>query len=154
MDSDTTAPSPRPDIHILQLLRCGPPLADTWHPVMGHIEAGETAAACAWRELNEEVGLTPTDPALRGLWALEQVHPFFIAELDAIILSPRFAAEVAPGWSPTLNAEHFQHRWVAAADIHTMFMWPGQKSACREIAEHLLPEPSLMRDLVRVATPR
>src|SRR5690348_4989804 len=71
-------------IEFLQVLRASEPLGGTWHPVMGHIERGETAAACAVRELKEEVGLGHHDPALLGLWALEQVHPFYIAAIDAI----------------------------------------------------------------------
>lgn len=149
MDSDAQGTA-RSDAYFLQLLRSGPPLADTWHPVMGHVEAGETAVACAWRELREELGLERSDPRLRGLWALEQVHPFFIAELDAIVLSPRFAAEVEPGWSPKLNDEHSEFRWVAARDVNRLFMWPGQHQACREIAEHLLPDGSLMRQQVQL----
>jgi 8-oxo-dGTP pyrophosphatase MutT (NUDIX family) len=151
MDSELGSSSRSgPQVYLLQLLRAGAPLANTWHPVMGHVEAGETAAACAWRELREELGLGSADEGLLGLWALEQVHPFFIAELDAVVLSPRFAAEVAPGWVPTLNAEHSDFRWVAAGDAGKLFMWPGQHAACREIVDHLLPESSLMRDQLRI----
>jgi dATP pyrophosphohydrolase len=140
-------------VEFLQLLRASEPLAGTWHPVMGHIEPGETAAACAWRELKEELGLAPTDPALLGLWALEQVHPFYIAAIDSIVLSPRFAAEVAPAWQPRLNHEHTSARWVPAPDVQTMFMWPGQASACREILESLLAPGSLCRERLRVLSP-
>ena len=137
-------------VYFLQLLRVGAPLADTWHPVMGHCESGETAVACMRRELSEELGLAADERAVRGVWALEQVHPFYIVELDAIVMSPRFAAEVEAGWEPTLNDEHADFRWVHARDVNEAFMWPGQKAACREIAEDLLPEGSLMRELVRV----
>ncbi|MFN7020657.1 MAG: NUDIX domain-containing protein [Phycisphaerales bacterium] len=148
MDSDSAgASSPaRERVYFLQLLRAGPPLANTWHPVMGHVESGETAVACALRELREEVGLTRP----LALHALEQVHPFFIAELDSIVLSPRFAAEVAPGWEPALDAEHTAFRWVAAGDAPSMFVWPGQLAACREVLDWVLPAGSLMRDIIRV----
>lgn len=138
------------EVEFLQLLRAGPPLANSWHPVMAHIEAGEKAVGCLWREMREELGLDKADPSLLGAWALEQVHPFFIAELDAIVMSPRFAAEVGPHWSPTLNDEHSAHRWVKALQVTSMFMWPGQIAACREIVERLVPGDSLMRELVRV----
>lgn len=141
---------PRAEVWFLQLLRSGPPLAQTWHPVMGHCEAGETAVQCMKRELREELGLEAGAPALLGLWALEQVHPFFIAEIDSIVMSPRFAAEVAPGWTPRLDDEHSAHRWVRWRDAAAAFMWPGQLAACREVVESLLPEGSLMRERVRV----
>ena len=132
-------------------VRGGAPLGGSWHPVMGHVERGEKATDTLWRELREELGLEAKE--LVGAWALEQVHPFFIAELDAIVMSPRFAAEVKPGWTPTLNEEHSAFRWVAARDAAEAFMWPGQISACREIVDRLLPEASLMRDWVRVSKP-
>ena len=142
------------DAIFLQVLRASEPLSNTWHPVMGHIEKGENAAACALRELEEELGLGRADPALLGLWALEQVHPFYIAAIDTIVMSPRFAAEVATDWQPRLNDEHTATRWVAASQISSMFMWPGQIAACREIIEHLLPKDSLSRTALRISTER
>jgi 8-oxo-dGTP pyrophosphatase MutT (NUDIX family) len=93
-----------PGLELLQLRRARDPLRATWQPVMGHVEPGETAVACLWRELREETGLSPRDAL--GAWALEQIHPYFVADLDAVVMSPRFAVEVAPGWEPTLNHEH------------------------------------------------
>jgi 8-oxo-dGTP pyrophosphatase MutT (NUDIX family) len=134
----------------LQLLRTDEPLANTWHPVMGHIEAGESAPACAWRELMEEVGLGPQDASLIGLWALEQVHPFYIAGIDTIVMSPRFAAEVGLRWSPRLNHEHGRARWVHQREIDYGFMWPGQRAACREVISLILASNSPGSERVRL----
>ncbi|MCC6660854.1 MAG: NUDIX domain-containing protein [Phycisphaerales bacterium] len=123
----------------LQLRRATRPMPGSWQPIMGHIEPGETAAACAVREVGEEAGLTRSDPAWLGFWALQGVHPYFVAVWDAVMLTPRFAVEVAPGWSPTLNAEHDAHRWAAAAQLGAMFLWPGQHAACREILDAIIP---------------
>lgn len=120
-------------VEFLQLLRARRPLAGTWQPVMGHCEPGESAAACAARELCEEVGLKAGDGALLGMYALEQVRPFYLMEINAVVLSPRFAAWVSPGWSPTLNEEHGGARWASEAEVDAMFMWPGQREACREV---------------------
>lgn len=139
-----------PAVYFLQLLRAGPPLDGTWHPVMGHVHAGETAVDCALREMDEELGLRRSDAACRGLWALEQVHPFYIAAIDTVVMSPRFCAEVAPTWQPTLNAEHSAHRWVRADDVDAMFMWPGQKRCCREILREIIADASLSRETLRV----
>jgi len=145
-------PSARPGaaVEFLQLLRAADPLKDTWHPVMGHTLAAETSLGCALRELEEEVGLRHTDSALLGLWALEQVHPFYIAAIDTVVLSPRFAAEVSPGWEPTLNAEHTAHRWVSQIAIDTAFMWPGQRACCREVLSEIVSAESQSRDRLRV----
>jgi 8-oxo-dGTP pyrophosphatase MutT (NUDIX family) len=136
----------------LQLLRAADSkhMPATWHPVMGHVEAGETAVACAVRELDEEVGLREGDPAWLGLWALEEVHPFFLTASDEVVLSPRFAAEVATGWRPRLNREHTSFRWVAAGDVDQTFMWPGQRAAIAEIVQSLLREGSAATAALRV----
>ena len=141
-----------PIVYFLQLLRSGPPLENTWHPVMGHVHAGETSVACARRELEEELNLRPADPAILGFWALEQVHPFYIAAIDTVVMSPRFACEVrwGGGWIPRLNDEHSAHRWVRHTDADRMFMWPGQKACCREIMQEIIDTRSLSRDLLRV----
>lgn len=123
------------DVEFLQLLRSGPPLDRTWHPIMGHIEPGESAVRTALRELHEEVGLAAHAPVWRGMWALEQVHPYYIAAIDCIVMSPRFAVEVMVEWTPRLNGEHSSHRWTSAdAD----FMWPGQKRAVEEIRREII----------------
>lgn len=141
------------EVEFLQLLRAheaGGALGGTWQPVMGHIEGDETAAACAWRELEEEVGLAKGDAALLGVWALEQVHPYFLAGKDVIVLSPRFAAEVGKEWRPRLNAEHSDWRWVRAGDVARMFMWPGQGAAIAEILGWLLREGALGAEGTRI----
>lgn len=139
-----------PCVQFLQLLRVEDPLGGTWHPVMGHVEAGESAQACAIRELREEVGLDRSSPALLGMWALEQVHPFFIAPIDSIVMSPRFAAHVRWAWTPTLNAEHGAYRWIEAGAIEDAFMWPGQRAACREVLSEIVRDASLSRERLRV----
>lgn len=131
----------------LQLFRASEPLARTWHPIMGHVEPGETAVETAVRELREEVGLQLEGPEFQGLWALEQVHPFYIAEIDSIVMSPRFVARVGPQWEPRLNDEHTAHRWVTEPQS---FMWPGQKRAIAEILREIVDARSLARDALRV----
>lgn len=137
----------RSGVEFLQLLRASEPLGRTWQPLMGHVESRETAPMTALRELREEVGLDPSSASWIGLWALEQVHPFYIAAIDSMVFSPRFACEVAPGWSPILNDEHSGHRWV---DDAASFMWPGQRRCLEEILSEIVPEWSLARDRLRV----
>lgn len=137
------------DLELLQIKRARDPLKDSWQPVMGHIEPGETAPRAAAREMNEEVGLSPADPRVLGFYALEQVHPFYIAAIDSVVMSPRFVAEVDRGWEPTLNAEHTAARWVQSAHAERAFMWPGQLAAIREITALLTPG-SPARDALRI----
>jgi 8-oxo-dGTP pyrophosphatase MutT (NUDIX family) len=117
-------------LEFLQLRRAKEPLRGSWQPIMGHVEAGETAVQTAKREAKEEVGLAGS--GILGLWQLEQVHPFYIASSDEIVMSPRFVAEVGLTWKPVLNSEHSEFRWVQESKVGEMFVWPGQRAAIAE----------------------
>ena len=130
-------------IELLLLERASQPLKETWQPVMGHVEQGESALQTAVREVREEVGLDPENPMIWGGWALEQVHPYYVAAIDSIVLSPRFALRVATDWVPTLNAEHTRFKWLHIALDNPQpalgaLLWPGQRSAVLEIMSDLL----------------
>lgn len=135
------------NVEFLQLHRATEPLKGTWQPIMGHVEQGETAVRAAVRELAEEVSLWTGDEALVGIWALEQVHPYYVAAVDAIVLGPRFAAEVRPGWEPKLNPEHAAARWARDASA---FLWPGQRCAAEELVRGIADEHSPARAALRL----
>ncbi|MDP1662521.1 MAG: NUDIX domain-containing protein [Phycisphaerales bacterium] len=136
---------------VLQLRRVEVPLAGTWQPVMGHIEPGETAITAAAREAGQELGLNLADEQrCTDLFALEQVHPFFIAEWDAVILSPRIVAVVGEQWEPALDGEHDAHRWLPIDSAPASFMWPGQRAALAEIVGLLGPMQDGARRALRI----
>lgn len=148
---ERNAASPHADrggssVEFLQLLRAPQrAVGETWQSVHGKIEAGETALHAALRELREETGLTPT-----RLWQLETVNSFFIARDDAIHLCPGFVAEVAHASTIVLSDEHVSQRWLSAATAADAFLWPGQRSAIREIREVILAA-GLAEPLLRLA---
>ncbi len=139
------------DWEFLLLRRTKAPLEGTWQPVLGHCERGEGSVACVVRELREEIGLDARDGArCDGMYALEQVRPFYVWRIDAVVLGPRFAAVVRDGFEPVLNGEHDGHRWVLLSDAVREAHWPGQRDALAEIRWLLSDEGRSARDSLRV----
>ena len=134
----------------LQCLRATDPLAGTWHPVMGHCERGETAARAAVRELREEIGLEIKGADVLGMWAMEQTYPFFVHEIDTVVLSPRFAVLVRDGFAPSLNDEHSEFRWVEESGVESSFLWPGQRMTIRDILQEIVRTDSATSERLRV----
>ena len=144
--SETAGPSVRTDVLeayvfkrtwendtvFMQLKRAEAPLLDTWQPIIGHAELGESTQVAMWRETYEETRLRRTFDCFAA-WALEGVHPYYLARSDAVMMSPRFAIEVEPNWKPILNEENSAARWVKSHDVNLEFMWPGQRAAIAEI---------------------
>jgi 8-oxo-dGTP pyrophosphatase MutT (NUDIX family) len=136
-------------VEFLQLHRCKGPIANTWQPVMGHIEEGETAVQAALRELAEETGFKQA-AGLTGFWQLESINSYFLAARDAVMLSPGFAAEVSLNNDPTLDASHDTFRWVPRDKADTAFLWPGQRHAIHEIVREILPPDAPAASLLRL----
>ena len=136
----------RADVHFLQMRRCRGALAGTWHPVMGHIEEGETAAEAAARELAEETGWDCRAPApgkaVRGFWQLEAVNTYFLHRLNCIMMSPCFAVEVAGDAEPQRDDSHDAHRWIPREAAAMRFIWPGQRTAVATILRDVVSESS------------
>ena len=136
---------------VLQLRRAEEPLAGTWQPVMGHVEAGESTLVALAREAAEELDLNLADEeSCPDLFALEQVHPFFLPELDAIVFSPRFVVVVQRGHVLSFDQEHDAHRWLPLESAAPAFMWPGQRAAIAEIKAVLDPSQHATLSALRI----
>jgi len=116
---------------LLLLRRAKKPMLGTWQPVLGHVEAYETAIEAARRELEEETALREGG-GLVSLTPLERVNPYFLPERDAIVLSPRFVARAEAGWEPVLCAENNAVQWVAASEAERALHWPSQRESWLE----------------------
>jgi 8-oxo-dGTP pyrophosphatase MutT (NUDIX family) len=100
----------------------------SWETVHGHIEAGETPAEAARRELEEETGL-----ALERLYNLSRVETFYQHRLDEVALVPVFAAFVAPSAVVRTGIEHDRFEWLPPAEARVRFAWPRETRALDDV---------------------
>ena len=83
----------------------------------GHVEPGESAAAAAIRELNEETTLTAT--AARLLWTgTHNGRPAYYFLATDVSGVPRLSGDEAVEHCPT---NHFELRWVDAEDLDDIY---------------------------------
>ena len=99
----------------------------SWETVHGHIEAGETPAAAAIRELAEETGAAPV-----RLYNLSRVEAFYQHARDEVALIPVFAAFVDPGTRIRLGPEHDRFEWLPVAEARRRFAWPREGRALED----------------------
>jgi dATP pyrophosphohydrolase len=94
-----------------------------WQLVSGTMEPGERAAACALRELQEEIALVP---AL--LWVAPHVSMFFDQLHDTVNISPLFVAQVDVGGDPQLSREHSEYSWYPFPQARERLVWPVHRA--------------------------
>jgi len=130
----------------LQLLRAADDyLGGTWQTVYGTADPGEPLWRAALRELLEEAGLRP-----REFYRLGTVRSFYTDVNDTVWHSTPFAAIVGREDAVTLNAEHTDVRWVPRDHAGRAFMWPSDRAAIEEVAEHVLSPDAPARPHLRV----
>ncbi len=94
---------------------------ETWLPVGGELEEGETPLEAARRELREESGLEGVFAPLEG--AVDGEPPGYlgyeehVAGSKGLHMNFVFVAEVPPGAAVVPNHEFGEFRWVDAAEM-------------------------------------
>ena len=110
----------------LVLLRA-PDRGGYWHLPAGGVEAGESEAEAAARELAEETGL---EAAVRDLGlALGYDQPG-----GGRVRVGSFAAEAPAGWEPALDEEHVEHRWLPERQALALLEYPEPRVALERAA--------------------
>lgn len=99
---------------------------DKWIGVGGKFDPGETAEACALREVWEETGLTMQSPDYRGIvdftcepWPAERMHLYTCTDFTGTLTDCK---------EGTLE-------WVPKAEVENLPIWQGDKIFLRLLAE-------------------
>lgn len=90
--------------------------------VTGKIEKGETASKAAFREVQEETGLTPLH-----LYTADAVETFYMQSEDKIAFVPVFIAFVDSMEVHLSPTEHDAFEWVTFEQAKERFAWSEQK---------------------------
>jgi dATP pyrophosphohydrolase len=118
----------------------------SWEAVHGHIEAGETPADAARRELQEETGLTP-----ERLYNLSRVETFYQHRLDEVALVPVFAAFVPADAVVRTGPEHDRFEWLPASSARSRLAWPREARALEDVIALLgRGDAGAVEDVLRV----
>jgi lipoyl(octanoyl) transferase len=96
-----------------------------WHLAGGGVERGETDAAAAARELEEETALRAPVADLGDDLGYDGVTVH------------AFAAEAPAGWEPTLNDEHDDYRWCRLDDALDLLPYEEPRETIRRAAQLL-----------------
>ncbi|HXW96025.1 MAG TPA: NUDIX domain-containing protein [Gemmatimonadales bacterium] len=98
-----------------------------WEVVHGSIEAGESPADAALRELSEETGLRPA-----RFYNLSRTESFYRHLVDEIGFIPVFAAFVDQP-EPTLSNEHDRWEWLSIPAARGRLAWPRERRGLEDI---------------------
>jgi dATP pyrophosphohydrolase len=118
-----------------------PPQGAYWHTIAGGVEAGERPDEAARRELHEETGLeidrlSPAGAVTELVYSLTEEPAERRALYEPGVVEVHvdcFIVDAPDHWEPTLDWEHDDYRWCAAADAADLLRWPDTAAALRRV---------------------
>lgn len=118
-----------------------------WETVHGKIEPGEAPEAAAWREVNEETGLT-----IERLYNIT-LGGFYLHKQGVLSLTVVFCAIVANDDAPVRTGEeHDAVAWMPLAEAMAQCAWPREREAMQHV-QHLFRnghDGGAVEDVLRV----
>lgn len=96
----------------------------SWEMVHGHIEAGESPADAARREVREETGVEPAQ-----FYNLSRVELFYQHGPDEVAMVPVFVAFLPAGAEVRISHEHAAAAWLAPAEARERCAWAREARA-------------------------
>ena len=116
--------------------------AGFWQSVTGSIEAGETLAQTALREVQEETGIALSKGQLHDWQQSRQyeIYPHWRHRYPPGITRNTehvFSARISPDTAIRLSKEHTAFCWLERTDAAEKVFSPSNRQAILELTEHL-----------------
>jgi dATP pyrophosphohydrolase len=115
------------EVRLLAMRRTRGAFVGSWTPVMGGVEAGETAVQTARRELQEETGIVDARLATAGI-----LDVFYDPIRDRAVHVPFFVA-YAESETVAIDEAHDAFRWLTFAEAAELYTFGSHRNALPEL---------------------
>ncbi|MBA2176306.1 NUDIX domain-containing protein [Halobacillus locisalis] len=129
------------DYKFLLLRRNSTILRNVWCYIGGSIEDGEAAWQAAFREIEEETGITDV-----SLYTSNLFDQIYSPEYNYIYVAPVFVGYVAEGETVELNEEHYDYNWLSFHEAVETVSLPGNDHVLESVKKHFV-DRSPLQDL-------
>lgn len=126
------------EYRVLLLKRTTSVLRGEWCYIGGAIEKGEKAWEAAFREVEEETGVTKVD-----LYVSNKFDQFYSPMEEYIYIAPVFVGFVDSAQSITLNDEHSEFQWLTFHEAKEQASLPGNMEVLEFVERHFVQRKPL-----------
>ncbi|WP_226672339.1 NUDIX hydrolase [Rossellomorea aquimaris] len=118
---------------VLLVKRAKSVLKDVWCYIGGGIEEGEKAWEAAYREVEEETGITNL-----SLYSANTFDRIYSMEENYIYIAPVFVGFLASDQEVNLNEEHSEYQWLSFQEAIDIVSLPGNDEVLSSIEKHFV----------------